>query len=189
MIEKEKFLELCRKNISREGIEDLLVWLEKSDFFIAPASTRFHLNVEGGLAEHSMNVYKRLNELVGIVPTGSSLETLTIVSLFHDLCKVHCYKKDYRNVKEEGKWVQKEVFAHDEKFCYGGHGAKSVFIISQFMRLTPEEAVAIHNHMGMYDRAPGDWSLGNAFEQYPLAMLLHMADEIATRVDEKGTTV
>lgn len=165
---KEKFLTLCRENIHREGIDKLLAWLEKSDFFTAPASTRFHGAHEGGLVEHSLNVYEQL-------VNGNPTETTAIVSLFHDLCKTDFYTVSTRNVKENGAWVQKPYYTVDDKFPYG-HGEKSVFMIERFMRLTNEEAFAIRFHMGEYS----DPNTGKAFEKYPLALLLHQADERAT---------
>ena len=165
---KEKFLAICRENIHREGIDKLLAWLEKSDFFTAPASTRYHGAYEGGLVEHSLNVYEQL-------VNGNPTETNAIVSLFHDLCKTDYYTVSTRNVKENGVWVQKPYYTVDDKFPYG-HGEKSVFMIERFMRLTNEEAFAIRFHMGEYS----DPNTGKAFEKYPLALLLHQADERAT---------
>lgn len=165
---KEKFLALCRENIHREGIYKLLAWLEKSDFFTAPASTRYHGAYEGGLVEHSLNVYEQL-------VNGNPTETTAIVSLLHDLCKTDYYTVSTRNVKENGVWVQKPYYTVDDKFPYG-HGEKSVFMIERFMRLTNEEAFAIRFHMGEYS----DPNTGKAFEKYPLALLLHQADERAT---------
>ena len=106
---KEKFLALCRENIHREGIDKLLAWLEKSDFFTAPASTRFHGAHEGGLVEHSLNVYEQL-------VNGNPTETTAIVSLLHDLCKTDYYTVSTRNVKENGVWVQKPYYTVDDKF-------------------------------------------------------------------------
>ena len=165
---KEKFLAICRENIHREGIDKLLAWLEKSDFFTAPASTRYHGAYEGGLVEHSLNVYEQL-------VNGNPTETNAIVSLFHDLCKTDYYTVSTRNVKENGVWVQKPYYTVDDKFPYG-RGEKSVFMIERFMRLTNEEAFAIRFHMGEYS----DPNTGKAFEKYPLALLLHQADERAT---------
>ena len=185
MTNKERFQTICGTNIKREGIDTLLAWMEqKSDFYTAPASTRYHLNEEGGLLLHSLHVYDRLCQLNQLFNLTDSAETLSIISLFHDLTKANCYKKGFRNVKEDGKWVQKTCYEFDEKFHYGGHGAKSVFLIERFMRLTPEEAVCIHNHMGPYDKPVGDRSLNQAYEQYPLAWLLHVADSAATYIDE-----
>ena len=159
-------------------------WLETTDFFVAPASSRYHLSQEGGLLEHSLNVYKRLLKMTEAMGVNTSLETMSIVALFHDFCKINLYKKGVKNVKEDGKWVQKPCYEYHEQFPYGGHGAKSVYLIERFLKLTEEEAVCIHNHMGAYDRLPNDFSLSAAYKAYPLALLLHLADNIATCIDE-----
>ena len=146
---KEKFIQIYRENIHREGADKLLDWLcsPASDFFIAPASTRFHGAYEGGLCEHSINVYEclcdylarqRVREVYGLAP---SAETIAIVSLLHDLCKVNCYKPSFRNVKDEhGTWKKVPTFEYSDPMPYG-HGEKSVYIISGFLRLSREEAL------------------------------------------------
>ena len=101
MTNKESFLSICREDIKRDGIEDLLRWLEDSDFFTAPASTRFHGNYEGGLCEHSLNVHRELTRLNDIYQLGYSKETIAVTALFHDLCKVNYYKRGTRNIKDE----------------------------------------------------------------------------------------
>ena len=184
---KELFTTIYSENIKREGSAELFAYLEKSDFFTAPASSRFHLACNGGLCEHSVNVYERLVEQSTNVKNAPeyTAETLAIVSLLHDLCKVNMYKPDFRNVKnDKGVWEKVPCYTIDEKFSYGGHGSKSVFIIQQFMKLTPQEACAINCHMGAYDRASGDYSIGQAFEQTPLALMLSVADQYATFIDE-----
>lgn len=177
-----------KTQISRDGIDKLMKYLDESDFYIAPASARFHGNYEGGLVEHSLNVYERLLNLYineyGM-PDEERLETLTIVSLFHDLCKVNFYRKDFRNVKnEDGKWEKQPCYTIDEKFPMGYHGCKSAFIIERYIKLTPEEYTAVACHMGAYDRPNGDYTIGNAFEHNTLAFLLHTADCMATFIDE-----
>jgi hypothetical protein len=196
---KEEFLAVVNARIQREGIHDLLEWLEDSDWYAAPASTRFHLCKEGGLLEHSMNVYRRLLALCEAEYgelDGGQHETAAIIALFHDLCKIDFYKPEWRNVKvyqEKGSkfdnggrfdWETKLGYTVDEGFCYGYHGPKSTFLIERFIRLTPEEAAAVSCHMGAFDRSPNDYSISNAFERYPLALLLHMADCLASFIDE-----
>ena len=115
-------------------------------------------------------------------------ETIAIVALFHDVCKVNFYGVSYRNAKNEaGVWEKVPFYMADEKFCFGGHGSKSVFLLTKYIQLTDEEAVAINCHMGPYDRAPGDYSLGAAFEHFPLALMLHVADMYASNIDECNT--
>ena len=196
---KDQFLAIVKKHIRRDGIHELLEWLEDSDFYTAPASTRFHLCREGGLLEHSLNVYRRLVRLCEMEYGEISEElheTVAIIALFHDFTKIDFYKPEWRNVKvyqEKGSkadsggrfdWESKRGYTVDEKFNYGYHGPKSAFLIERFLHLTPEEAVAVSCHMGAFDRGPNDYTISNAFEQYPLALLLHMADCMASFIDE-----
>ena len=182
MANKERFLELCSK-VNRDGIDDLVKYLESSDFFYAPASTRFHGSYAGGLLEHSLNVYDELVRLLAAYPeVKASEETAIIISLFHDLCKVNMYGVEKRNRKDaNGKWESYDAYTSDEKFHYGGHGSKSVFILQNYLKITAEEAVSINCHMSCWD---GNTSGRLACEQYPLDWLLHVADESATYVKE-----
>ena len=186
---KEKFIEIYNANIHREGADKLLDWLHKSDFFTAPASTRFHLAVEGGLCTHSINVYNRLLQLYTMEfgePDKKMLESITISALLHDLCKVNFYTVSMRNAKNEetGQWEKVPFYQVDEKLKYGHHGAKSAFLVERFMRLEIPEAISIANHMGAYDRPNGDYSIGGAFEGCTLALLLSFADQMASFIDE-----
>ena len=188
---KKLFLEIARENIKREGIEQLLDFLQKSDFFESPASTKFHSCVAGGLCQHSLNVYNRYisllkNEYGENWQEKISLESATLISLFHDVCKINTYKTEYRNVKENGVWVQKPVYITNDTLPYG-HGEKSVYIINGFVRLTREEAMAINWHMGGFDARVkgGFFGLENVYYTYPTALLLHLADIQATYLDEK----
>lgn len=188
---KNRFLEIAKEKIQRDGIEALLEYLEKSDFFYAPASSRYHCDHEGGLAEHSINVYERLRQNIlneyGNFDTISE-ETIAICGLFHDLCKIEYYTVSMRNVKEDGKWVQKPFYTVDEKLPYG-HGEKSVYIINGFIRLTREEALAINWHMGGFDArvgATGGFALSESYRRYPLALWLHVSDIVATYIDENS---
>lgn len=182
MNNKERFLSLC-KEIKREGIDQLVEWIDKSDFFYCPASARFHGSYAGGLLDHSLNVYDELVRLLGVYPEiNMSEETAIIISLFHDLCKVNLYATEKRNRKNaHGVWESYDAYTYDEKLHYGGHGSKSVFILQNYIRLTAEEAVAINCHMGSWD---GNKDVGAAFEQFPSAWLLHVADESATYIKE-----
>lgn len=180
---KEQFLEIYKEHITRDGADELLEWLSSSDFFIAPASTKFHGNYAGGLLEHSVNVYNCLVEELrcsGLLDSYE-MESVAIVSLLHDICKANFYKKGTRNVKENGQWVTKEVYEIDEKFpC--GHGEKSVIILQNFLRLSAEEIFSIRAHMGGFDTSVkgGDYFIGKIFERSKLAVLLHLADMKAT---------
>ena len=171
-------------NIKREGADKLLTWLEGSDFFSAPASTKYHGSHPGGLLEHSVNVYHRLKYLVETCwPNNNppSDETIALVSLCHDLCKVNFYTVEMRNRKNEhGVWEQYPFYVIDDQLPYG-HGEKSVYILSGFMKLSREEAFAIRFHMGDYS----DYNTIKAYTMFPLALLLHQADEQATCFDDQ----
>lgn len=190
-IMKERFLAELRRTVQREGVENLVSYLEKSDFFTAPASTKFHAAYEGGLAEHSFNVYLRLKDLVAKEGLSYSEETLAVCGLLHDLCKANTYKIELRNVKENGEWVKKPYYAVEEQFPYG-HGEKSVFILQNYIRLSAEEALAINWHMGGFDQRVkgGSYSISAVYQKSPLAVLLHVADILATYIDEeRGETL
>lgn len=182
MTNKERFLDLCSQ-VKREGMDELVKYLESSDFFYAPASSRFHGSYAGGLLEHSLNVYDELNRLLKAYPEVEvSSESVIITTLFHDLCKIRLYTTEKRNRKDaNGKWESYDAYVIDEKFHYGGHGSKSVFILQNYIKLTAEEAVAINCHMASWD---GNKDVGAAFEQFPLAWLVHVADESASYIKE-----
>jgi len=181
---KERFVSLC-KGINRPGIDDLMKWLSESDFYECPASTKFHGSYPGGLVEHSLNVYDELKKLLDIYDSVNvPEESVLIAALFHDLCKANYYAAEKRNRKtEQGQWETYDAYITKEKFCYGGHGAKSVYLLQHFIKLTPEEAVAINCHMSSWD---GNTNIGSAYEQFPFAWLVHVADEAATFILEKG---
>ncbi len=189
---KIKYLDLIKNNIKREGIENLVEWLNKTDFFVSPASTKYHSNVEGGLCLHTLNVYNRFLKILESEYGKNwqdycSLESATIIALFHDICKVDTYTTEFRNVKENGVWIQKPYYAVNDKLPYG-HGEKSVYIVNGFIRLTREEAMCINWHMGEYDmRAKAGVSLTDIYYKYPLALLFHIADVEATYLDERIT--
>lgn len=176
---KGNFLEICG-NIHRKGIEDLLNWLEGTDFYTAPASTKYHGVHEGGLVEHSLVVYEELKRLLNAYPEiECSEESSAIIALFHDFCKIDFYSTEKRNRKNEfGQWESYDAYTINEKFVYGGHGSKSVYLVQHFMKLEPAEAVAIMCHMGAYDNQ----NVGKSYEAFPLAWLLHVADEASTYV-------
>ena len=184
---KQKFIEIYTKYIKREGADKLLEYLDSpaSDFFTAPASARFHSSYESGLVEHSLNVYTALkgylesDRVKNVYGFEYSKESIAIVALLHDLCKVNVYKKGFRNVKDEkGVWQRVDTFEFDDKLPYG-HGEKSVYIISGYMKLTREEAFAIRYHMG-YSSTEDPRNVSAAFEMFPLAFALSTADSEAT---------
>ncbi len=183
---KDEFIEIFRENVTRPGAEAMLDYLEnKSDFFTAPASARYHGAYEGGLCDHSVNVYhclkdylerERVSELYGL---NYSDETIAIVALLHDLCKIGCYKPGTRNIKgADGKWTQVPSYQFHDPMPYG-HGEKSVYIVNGYLRLTREEAFAIRYHMG-FSGNEDKGQVGSAFQMFPLAFALSVADMEAT---------
>lgn len=184
MNSQDDFLKIYTDNIHRDGADKLLEWLKGSDFFTAPASAKHHGNYKGGLCEHSVNTFYRLvNEFnENIEKAQLHSETIAVCGLLHDVCKVNFYTISSRNVKNEqtGQWEKQLYYSIDDKVPYG-HGEKSVYIISGFMRLTREEAFAIRFHMGDYS----DRNVSKAFNMFPLALLLHIADLQATFIDDE----
>jgi len=188
---RQDFIDIYKENIKREGADKLLEYLvNSSDFFTAPASGRRHNSFEGGLVVHCLNAYHRFKNLV-MAEYGEqyanfiSDESIAIIALLHDLCKINTYTVDYRNQKVDGQWIQVPYYAYNNTLPYG-HGEKSVYIISGFMRLTREEAMAINWHMAGFDpRATSTSDLSDAFKMFPNAVLFHMADLSATYLDEK----
>lgn len=188
----KEFIEIYQTHIHREGSAALLDYLQnKSDFFTAPASTKFHGSYAGGLCDHSVNVYNclsdylrrpRVQELYGL---HYDEESIAIVSLLHDVCKVNCYRAGTRNVKNEatGQWEKVATFFYEDTLPYG-HGEKSVYIVSGFMRLTREEAMAIRWHMG-FSGSEDARMVGQALQEYPLAFALATADMEASYFLEK----
>ena len=188
---REEFMHVYANLIQRSGSNNLLDWIEsRTDFFDAPASTRYHLAEPGGLVKHSVHVFERLSALCESEDWAAKKpqkESIAICGLLHDLCKANFYKASTRNVKNEatGQWEKVPFYTVEDQFPYG-HGEKSVYLIERFMRLKTEEAVAIRWHMGGFDDAVrgGSFVISAAFEKYPLALLLHLADMQATYLDE-----
>lgn len=220
---KDTFLNLYDTSIKREGAADMRQWLIESDFFDAPCSTRFHLSEPGGLARHSIHVYQRLSSLIKAdvklrhmeeiknnqpfdIGYTVGVESVCLVSLLHDVCKVNFYVPEEKNIKTydpdmlaalpessikfdaSGKkyaWTTVTGYKVEDQYPFG-HGEKSVDIIRDFMTLSSEEKMAIRWHMGFTDNEfkAGGLSVTNAFEKSPLAVLLHVADLEATYLDE-----
>ena len=178
---EEQFIELL-KSTKREGIENLIDFLKNSDFFKAPASTRFHGSFEKGLMEHSMKVYEILKHKVetSLVPINISQESLILIALLHDICKTNFYKVDKKKKKNAlGVWEKVPHYTVEDTIPYG-HGEKSVMMITEYIKLTPEEKYAIRWHMGYTEPKELYGTIGEAFKKYPIALLMHEADLEAT---------
>lgn len=195
---KAKIIELWGQ-VKRPGVERFVKWLCSTDFFIAPASTRFHGAYQGGLAEHSRDVFERMLQECAAEQSfvraqdinrpkdyvdDISMENIIVTALGHDICKAEFYKWDMKNQKQpDGSWAQVPFITVEDQLPYG-HGEKSVYILQSFFRLTRAEAMAIRFHMGDY---AGDKNTSRAHEMFPLAALLHIADLKATYLTDRRT--
>lgn len=197
---KKEFLELI-KSIEREGakIDDLVNYLEKSDFFFAPSSTKYHGSYPGGLCEHCLDVYKNLKMLLEKHPQYFyEDDTVKIVSLLHDISKTNFYKRDIRNKKvyhESGSktdslgkfdWVSEEVYAIDNehRLIYGNHEQTSEFMVRLFTPLSMEESIALLHHHGGMGWDSTQINITDIYNNYPLALFLHMADLLGAYVNQ-----
>lgn len=179
---KEEFIQIYQDKIHRPGAQTLLDYLtsDASDFFTAPSSTRYHGSYEGGLVQHSLNVYHCLVDYLSRPRTKELYrmdytdETVALVALLHDICKLNFYVQDTRNKKINGKWETVPYYRIEDTLPYG-HGEKSVYIISSYMRLSREEAFAIRYHMG-FSGLEDKNTIGRVLEMFPLALALNVAD-------------
>lgn len=194
---KNYFISLVKQFVKRDGVDQLLTWLERSDFFVCPASTQFNLPVEGGLCQHALNVADSLvkryfdksiydleeSDALVVLDNEMTIENILVVSLFSSINKANCYVKDFKNVKVNGKWEQQEYWKWNEQFLYSGRGGKSVFILQQYMRLYVEEAQAIAFILAGEDNIFSgviDSTYRKIYEQSSLALYLHLAEMEAT---------
>lgn len=201
--QKQEFLNSCHKYIQREGLDNLLAYLEKSDFFEAPSSTRFHLNEKGGLCKHSLNVFNMASSIYNnciaeAIKSGNSpfkeeltMENIAIACLFHDLCKIGIYHQVEKFRKDaQGRWETYLAWELTEDFPIG-HAEKSLYIVRSFMRLEKCEALAIRWHMGMYDVGENNSTNRRSFyeanEVSALVSLVSSADFLASKCLELTT--
>ena len=177
MTDKQRFISLLMMAAgNRQGFGDFVEWLEDTDFFEAPASSKYHGSSEGMLCRHSLNVHYRMqSRQAECNARGIRPESCIVAPLLHDICKVNFYVKDGEKYKYNNNlWLPV------------GHGERSVMLIQQHMTLTEEEMVAIRWHMGAYDDAAkgGSRTLSEVFKKYPLALMLHLSDMEAAYLDE-----
>ena len=195
----ERFESLLRST-ERAGMDNLMEFIRKSDFYTAPASTRYHSCHEGGLLEHTLNVYDRLvskfNDELWKDKVDVGSDSLIIAALLHDLCKCYFYGTELKNKIEysdrgtksdsNGRfdWVTVPSYIVDDKIPYG-HGEKSVMMIEEYIKLKPIERYAIRWHMGFSEPKENWNTLGTAMRKYPLILALHMSDLESTYLLEK----
>lgn len=207
---KNWFIDIFKKVIIPRytGADLLLKWIEGTDFFEAPASAKGHLSCKGGLCQHTLNVYNRMNQLAitGIIPPdldslGTDSAGIALVSLCHDLCKCNQYKEEFKNVKvysdtgsrqDEGgrfDWQSQKGYKLEPDIVGFGHGGKSLWIVQNFVKNLPiDEALAIRHHMGGFEY-PGqpisEPYTSGVYNDSNLALYLHICDMLSTFVDEK----
>lgn len=201
---KQEFIRICKKNIKRDGLDKILAYLEKSDFYTVPCSSAFHLNEEGGLCQHSINVFRTACKIFADIYLTAmqnesapfkdeiSMESIAIASLFHDICKTKIYHQTERWKKDaNNKWMSYPGYEIKDEFPFG-HGEKSCLMLSWYMRLKVEEMLAIRWHMGMFDMAENGSSQRYAFyaatDKTPLVSIIIAADFLASHLMEKTTT-
>ena len=196
-MQRDKFLKIFDTQIGeRDGKEALREWLlsDGCDFFTAPASTRYHGNYDGGLCEHCIDVYEMAVRLEGLYREDirkqylvlnrpydreQFMESLAVAALFHDLCKVNFYK-----TRVNGR---NSAYVVDEQLRFGGHGSKSVYVLSKYLKdIRDEEAIAINCHMGFSRSEDNSLSVSDSFKNSPLAWIIHVADEAATFMLDRG---
>lgn len=201
--QKQLFIDTCHKYIKREGLQELLEYLEGTDFYRAPSSTRYHLNEDGGLCRHSLNVFytaakiytncvaEAIKKNMSPFKEELSQESIAIACLFHDLCKIGIYFKTEKFRKDaNGRWETYLTWDFKENFPIG-HAEKSLYIIQKYITLTEEEALAIRWHMGMYDIGENGSSNRKAFydanEISPLVSIVSSADFLSSKCLELTT--
>lgn len=200
---KETFIGYCQKYIHRDGLDRLLDFLEKSDFYTAPSSANYHLNEDGGLCQHSINVFQTAIKVYDLIVAPQILagnspfteeiskESIAIATLFHDLCKTKFYKKTEKWKKDEqNRWVSYPGYEIADEFPFG-HGEKSCLIINWFVHLKQEEMLAVRWHMGMFEMTEQGSGTRCAYraamEKSPLVSLLQVADMLTANCFEKTT--
>jgi hypothetical protein len=190
--QKEMILDLLRST-ERDGIDKLADYLSDStDFFTAPASTRFHNNFSGGLAQHCLNVYENFKSLLEIKGVEMSEDSIIICALLHDLCKCNTYVVETRNRKnEQGQWEKYNIWATNKDVDIPlPHSSRSIAIIRKFIKLSIKEELTIFYHMGPYGGEDYEYRnmLKAANEKYPQTVLFYVADTIASYLDEETVT-
>ena len=189
MNDAERFEQIFLSQVTRPGADKLLEWLKSTDFFTAPASTRFHGAYPGGLVKHSMNVYYALLGNINLRGLYSP-QTQAIVALLHDVCKAGVYHAETKRRRnpETGVWEDYLGYTFRDPLPLG-HGEKSLYQIARFIRLEDHEALAIRWHMGAYDAAAHTdlRDLSAAMDATPWVWRLHEADMCAAHIDERGT--
>ena len=198
---RNRFNDLLSK-VDRKGISELIEFISTTDFFRAPASTRYHMNVEGGLCQHSLNVYDNLVKLNSMYGDMYDYDSVILVALLHDLSKTGQYEYYVQNKKvygsgtlkddvgnfhwtQVGAWKVKDPI--DKEPVFSEHGVCSFLMVNEYVKLTTDELVAIINHHMDLDKTGAvRTDISEIYNRYPLAAMLHIADLMATYMDENA---
>jgi len=184
----EHLLQFCKTSLSDRGdTDEFILFLLESDFFTAPASTKFHAAFSGGLFLHSWGVFKRLQMFIKRSPENMEKPDIVVqmlIALFHDLCKVGMYEQGHKWTKINNKWVELDVWQHNDMIPLG-HGEKSLYLLQTYLRVEPDEACAIRWHSNRHETGthffyPTGASLNEAMKKYPITKYLHLADLFQT---------
>lgn len=186
--QKETFINLLRST-ERDGIDNLIEYLDtKTDFFTAPASSKFHNNFEGGLLSHCLNVYANFKKLLEMKNIELPEDSIIITSLCHDLCKTNNYVKEQRNRKVDGKWESYDFWGTVKSpACPLPHSSRSIRLIRTFIPLKFEEELIIFYHMGPFGGEDFEYRnlLQDVNTRYPASLLFYTADLISSYLDEE----
>lgn len=183
----EEFKKILRST-QREGIEDIIKWLDECDFKFAPASTQYHSSIRGGLLLHSLQVYYHMFDFSNLIQFfGLTNDTIAITALLHDVCKTDTYAVSYRNTKnEQGQWIKTPYFTLDESIPYG-HGEKSVYLLLKHgLKTTMVEDMMIRSHMGAFRDNQYLTDVSHRFSKCPQSLVLHFADMLSTYTTESN---
>lgn len=189
--------EALLRSTGREGIEYVIEDLEKDGFFEAPASSGHHLNIQGGLCQHSLNVCEAglmiWEGLKTLYPSGVNnvkRENVIIATLLHDVCKTDIYKRTVKKRKNKlGQWEDSEGYRVSYKDFPMGHGEKSVImLLCSGLELHDDEMLAIRWHMGAWGINMNSYedqrNYDTARQKYPLCSIIQSADSLAAAIME-----
>ena len=169
--------------VAQKYAERAIEWLEGTDFYIAPASTKYHDSEVHGLMKHTLKVVQALNDLSALPQFKNvNLAEATLAAIVHDWCKIDFYESYTKNVKNEttGVWEKELAYRYKGIKYPFGHGVTSYFIASRIFKLSIEQALAIRWHMGEYNVCDSErHDLMEANERYPMVQMLQIADRMA----------
>ena len=177
------FVDTQGTDISAKSYESMIDWLRTTDFYTAPASTRYHDSHPGGLLVHSLKVYNETISLLQLPKFQNVDKSYAIIAaLVHDWCKIGYYESFQKNVKNEstGQWEKETAYRVNQKGIPLGHGVTSLYLAMRVMKIPTEVALAIRFHMGRWSICEPEFNeLQKANSEYPMVYLIQFADQLA----------